>query len=217
MVVAVPAFKIAYMAVPKAACTSVKAALAHVDPDVVIPPEKDITVYTWHGIYPTRRFRPHRWEEYEGWWRFTVVRDPVKRLLSVYTNRIAQMNDLKNSRKLKDGRANLPVDPDPDYFFQNLEAYKQASSAIKHHALGAWLFTGRKPLKYDRVYRIEELGDLAADLSARTGAHVSFPRKNKSDMPLTLADLKPETIDSLRPFLTREYAHLSDYYQNPLS
>ena len=205
------------MAVPKAACTSVKAALARLDPEVTIPPEKDITVFTWHGIYPTRRFRPHRWEEYEGWWRFTVVRDPAKRLMSVYTNRIAQMNELKNSRKLRDGRFDLPTDPDPDFFFQNLEAYKQASSMIKHHALGAWLFTGRKPLKYDRVYRIEDLADLAADLTERTGQKVEFPRKNKSAMALQLSDLKPGTIDSLRPFLNREYDHLSDYYENPLT
>ena len=223
MVIAVDAHKIAYMALPKAGCSSVKAALARVDPAVTLPPEDEIDTNTWHHIYPTTRFRPHRWEPYEkpDWWRFCVVRDPFKRLMACYTNRVVQMGELKNSIKIRDGREFLPknlvTDPDPDFFFQNLEAYKLGSSTIKHHALGAWLFIGPKPLRYNRVYRVEEMGELARDLSERVGEKVEMPHENSSEKRLTLDDLKPETIDSLRPFLTQEYEHLSDYYQNPLS
>lgn len=222
MVIAVDAYKIAYMALPKAACSSVKEALARLDPAVTPPPADQITPYTWHDIYPTKRFRPHRWEPYErpGWFRFCVVRDPVQRLLSVYTNRVLQFNELKNSIKIRDGRDylpdDLPVEPDPDFFFQHLEEYKRGSSAIKHHVLGAWLFIGSAPLRYDRVYRVEELAALAADLSALSGREVRFRRRNQSDQRLSLGDLRPETIDALRPFLAQEYAHLAGYYDNPL-
>lgn len=219
MVIAVPTYKIAYMALPKAGCSSVKQALARIDPDVTVPDQDVIHFDTWHEIYPTTRFRPHRWEAYNkpGWFRFCVVRDPVKRLLSVYTNRVVQLGELKNSRKILSGEVNLPTTPDPDYFFRNLDAYRAASSTIKHHAMKTWLFIGPKPLLYDRVYKTEELGELAQDLSRHSGRNVVMPRSNSSDMKLTLDDLRPHTIDAIRPFLNFEYDFLSDFYDNPLS
>jgi hypothetical protein len=223
MVIAVKAHKLAYMALPKAGCSSVKEALARIDPDATLPPDDQIDVNTWHAIYPTTRFRPHRWEKYEtpDWFRFCVVRDPFKRLMSCYTNRVLQFNELKNSIKIRDGRDylpdDLPVEPDPDFFFQNLQHYVRASSAIKHHALGAWLFLGKDLGRYSRVYRTAELPKLAADLSDRTGLPVTIPRGNASEVRLTPDDLKGETIAALTPFLVQEYAYLRDYYDNPLS
>ena len=216
MVITVEAHKIAYMALPKAGCSSVKAALAHLDPDVTLPPEDRIDVNTWHAIYPTRRFRPHRWKQYADYWRFAVVRDPVKRLMSVYTNRVVEFKDLHNCRNILRGHVDLPKDPDPDFFFTHLRAYCDASSVIKHHCLGAELFLGPKPLKYDRVYRTEELAELPHDLARITGTTVDLPRENSSDQRLALDDLKYGTVRAIRGFLNDEYAYLSGYYDNPL-
>ncbi len=222
MAIELAAYHIAYMALPKAACSSVKAALALNDPDIRLEdyPESDFAsaVDRWHKIYPTRRFRPHRWEKYDtGWWRFAVVRDPAKRLMSCYTNRVVELKDLHNSRKLLRGDVDLPMDPDPDFFFQNLDAYRAASSAIKHHALPAWLFLGPLPLAYDRVYKVEEMDQLAQDLSDRIGHPVTLPRENPSHYTLALSDLKPKTQDALRGFLADEYAYLDGYYDNPMT
>ncbi|MDA7424400.1 sulfotransferase family 2 domain-containing protein [Thalassococcus lentus] len=213
------AHKLAYMALPKAGCSSVKEALARLDPAVTVPPDDKITKLTWHEIYPTIRFRPHRFEQFTDYWRFCVVRDPVKRLLSCYTNRVLQFRDVWNSRKIREGRDWLPDlsrDPDPDEFFCNLEAYRLASSSIKHHSVGAWLFVGKNLDLYHRVYKTEELGDLAWDLSLLTRQDVEMPRGNKSEQKLTLDDLKPATIDVIRPFLEQEYEFLNRFYKNPL-
>ncbi|WP_299559099.1 sulfotransferase family 2 domain-containing protein [uncultured Sulfitobacter sp.] len=218
MAITIKAHRIAYMALPKAACSTVKQTLAKIDPAYgrkfekagapVLNPE--------HVLYPTRRFRPHRWEALEGWWRFCVVRDPAKRLISCYTNRVVQLKDLHNSRKLIRGAVDLPMDPDPDFFFQNLVAYRRAASVIKHHALPADMFLGDDLSVYDRVYPIEELDQLMKDLGARCGTDVTLVRKNKSGGGLGIEDLKPETRDSLRPHMAREYALLGGYYENPL-
>ena len=219
MVIAVDAHRLAYMALPKAGCSSVKEVLARLDPAVTLPPEEAVDVNTWHGIYPTRRFRPHRWEAYAGYWRFCVVRDPVRRLMSVYTNRVLQFEDTMNSRRLRVGRPDLPDlprDPDPDTFFANLDGYCRASSSIKHHALGAWLFLGRDLTRYDRVYRTEEMGALAWDLGLLTRSKVAMPRRNRSETRLEIGALKGRTIDAIRPFLEREYEFLAHHYRNPL-
>jgi hypothetical protein len=216
MVIAVTSHKLAYMALPKAACTSVKEALARLDPSVLIPREDRIDAQTWHLIYPTRRFRAHRWNALSDHWRFCVVHDPARRLMSVYTNRVVHFRDLHNSRKLRFGTSALPTDPDPDTFFRNLAAYAHESSSIKHHAAGAWLFLGPELEGYDRIYRTEELADLAWDLSLLTRQKVQIPHRNRSEERLGLEDLAGETIDAIRPFLEREYDYMGRFFQNPL-
>lgn len=215
MVVAVSSFKIAYMAVPKAACSSVKAALAMVDPHVDLTLDSMAADNTLvHKAYPTMRFRPHRWEEYEDWWRFTVVRDPLKRLLSVYTDRVVARRELFNSPKLRRQSA-LPMDPDPDFFFQNLSRYVDLASVVKHHAIPVRLFIGPKPLRYHHVFTVNQLGDLAAELSERTGQRAEIPKFNSSGQKIDIADLQPETRTALATMLEPEYDHLSDYFDNP--
>lgn len=215
MVIRVDPLTLAYMAVPKAACSSVKAALASVDPavdtwDAAAFGQKEV-----HGIYPTQRFRMHRWARAQGYFRFTVVRDPVKRLLAVYTNRVQGLNELHNCRNIRQERVALPADPDADFFFQNLYSYTSASSVIKHHALPQLVFTGHDLGRYSKVYRTSDLPDLGADLSAHIGQQVDIPHFNSSQAPLTLGDLAPETHSVLRAHLADEYEHLGALFPNP--
>ncbi|MDO6585463.1 sulfotransferase family 2 domain-containing protein [Salipiger sp. 1_MG-2023] len=215
MVIAIDAHRIAYMALPKAGCSTVKAALAQIDPAVALPPEP-AEVMQWHQIYPTRRFRPHRWEAYDhGWWRFCVVRDPLRRMLSAYVNRVVELGELRNSRKLLRGRVDLPMDPDPDFFFCNIAAYMDAASAIRHHMLPAWLFLGPDLARYDQIYRTAELAQLGRDLSARTGLRVDIRHENSSCLRLGLDDLRPDTQAALRERLAPEYLYFSGMFDNP--
>ena len=216
MVIAIAAHKIAYMAVPKAACTSVKAALMTIDPDKEPPQKLDAAaILAIHRAYPTMRFRPHRWREYEGWWRFTVVRDPLKRLMSVYTDRVVGRSELHNSPKMR-AQSALPKDPEPDFFFQNLPRYIALASSIKHHTLPFRLFIGPPPFLYDRIYRVEELPELAEALSQHSGQPVTIPRLNRSSGPLSPETLAPRTLGAIRDFLADDYEKLADFYENPL-
>lgn len=217
MAIAVTAFKIAYMALPKAACSTVKRALAEIDPDVTLPPPDARARDIWHTIYPTRRFREDVWKNFDGFWRFCIVRDPARRLMSCYTNRVVDRKVLHHSANLRRGRVDLPMDPDPDFFFQNLAAYRQASSDVKHHSLGAGLFLGSPPQGYDNVYRTEELDRFARDLSERCGREVTLAKENHSSSSLSIFDLAPRTRETLFEFLAQEYQTLGAYYENPLA
>lgn len=218
MPIRVDAHKLAYSPLPKAGCSTVKRMLAMIDPDVVIPPQEEWTTYTWHEFYPTLRYKPKRWKQVSGYFRFGVVRDPAKRLMSVYTNRVMQFRDLTKSPRLRQPEnAHLMTDPDPDFFFANLDEYARNASVIKHHVLPAELFLGPDLSDYDRIYRTEELGQLAEDLSEHAGKSIDIARENKSEMKLALDDLKPETIDAIRPRLEREYDYLSGFFDNPFT
>ena len=213
MVVVIQDLKVAYAAVPKAGCSSVKAMLAQLDPQVDVPETvPDNRLY--HSLYPTRRFRRRRFPLAEGMFSFTVVRDPIRRLMSVYTNRVADKRDLYNSRKLRKRRV-LPRDPDPDTFFQNLPLYCRLSSVIRHHVLPTAIFTGRDLNRYDNVFRTDQIDDLAATLGSHCGGDVRPARANRSKSKLAFDDLKPETRDAIRPHLMGEYRHLRGYIDNP--
>ncbi|SMX44885.1 sulfotransferase family 2 domain-containing protein [Maliponia aquimaris] len=214
MVIAVDAYNLAYVALPKAGCSSVKKALAHLDPWMHVPPETD--VHTWHELYPTRRHNPRDWARLAGYYRFCVVRDPARRLMSCYTDIVVRRGALKDSPQVRASRS-LPLDPDPDTFFSRLARYRRKSSLVRHHVLGASVFLGENLREdYDRVYRTDEMAELADDLSRRTGEQVEMPHANATGGGLSLFDLEGRTIDRLRPLLDEEYAFLSDHYANPL-
>lgn len=213
MVIAVDASRLAYAPVPKSGCSSVKAMLMEIDPAQA---GQEAGQKNYHAAYPTRRFRAKRKPLLADFFRFTVVRDPIRRLMSVYTNRVVELRELHNSRKLRNRKV-LPLDPDPDTFFQNLAAYMHHSWAIKHHALPAHFFTGPDLGFYDEVYRTDQMDKVAAALSDRTGRPVQAKRANASGARLAFDDLAPATRDSLRPYLMREYNHLRRYFSNPLA
>lgn len=215
MVIAIKEPGLAYAAVPKAGCSSVKEMLAEIDPEFTQPAPSENNHATFHTAYPTRRWRGDHFQRHENAFRFTVVRDPIKRLMSVYTNRVVDMKDLHKSRKLRN-RGVLPLDPDPDTFFANLKRYARLSSVIKHHILPTWMFAGPDLSAYDKVYRTDQMNDLAQDLSAKAGKSVVPRRSNSSRSSLKFDDLKPETQQALRPVLADEYRYLSGYFDNPL-
>ena len=215
MVVAIPAHAVAYWPVPKAGCSSVKARLAQIDPDFDEKARKFDENHL-HKVYQTRQFKQFRFDEHEESYRFTVLRDPIKRLMSVYTNRVVQQRDLVN-RKLTMQKHNLPVYPDPDVFFQNLKAYCRVSTRIFHHVKRSGYYCGHQLEKFNRVYRTDEMQELARDLSKISGQAVQPKRSNASTMTLEFNDLRVKTREMLRPFLMREYRHLSNYFDNPFN
>lgn len=216
MAVIVAPHKLAYMPVPKAACSSVKAALAVIDPRV----DYGRDVFTAdplvvHKIYPTLRFRRHRWVTYHDFFRFTVIRDPLKRLLSVYTDLVAGRDMIRTSRSFKRDSPALPDDPAPDFFFDHLDEYAALVSVIKHHALGQVVFTGPKFGRFSKVYRTSEISALADDLSEMTGVTVTIPRMNRSMTKLDFTDLATPTRTAIRARLEPEYRHLAAFYERP--
>ncbi|MEO1313074.1 MAG: hypothetical protein AAFV27_04260 [Pseudomonadota bacterium] len=68
---------------------------------------------------------------------------------------------------------------------------------------------------FDKIYRIEESGALAADLSARIGRPVTFGRHQTSGPKFRPEDLSPAARTALMRYLEPDYALLSAYYSLP--
>ncbi|SLN39464.1 Sulfotransferase family protein [Aquimixticola soesokkakensis] len=215
MGVYLPDHHIHYMATPKVACTSVKAALAQIAGKLSATEAAKVDNLWLHKTYPTRRFWENRDRKRQpDEWRFCVVRDPVARLLSLWLDKVAGAKDMANSRKLN-AQSELPLTPDPDFFFENLRRYMDLSSVIKSHALPQKVFIGLDLSDYDALYRTSALGELAQDLSERAGKQIVLPRLNSTSARLEFQDLGLPARRAVLAHLEADYALLKDHYTAP--
>ncbi|MEO0464911.1 MAG: sulfotransferase family 2 domain-containing protein [Pseudomonadota bacterium] len=202
-----PEFGFAYVPVPKVACSTVKEALFR----ATRSGEFDAIV---HRDIPRVHFYYHIHQRYHlsetqlstlDMFRFTVIRDPVKRLISAYTNRVQDKRDLE--RQVTDlsvlSAKCLPLRPDIETFALNLTTYAAANASLKHH-LRSQAEILRDPDLYDRIYQIEELDLLASDFEAQTGRALNLRRANPS--VAAKPTLGPSAQRAVRQFYADDYA-----------
>ena len=212
--------KLAFFGLPKVASTTLKHILYELDHGYPF----DRAAHggqSVHAVYPSRpNMTPARMEALSDYWRFTVVRDPAKRILSVYANRIYDHWDLLQGRLARPRARLLGLDlkPDPDTFLRKMHRYRLQSGSIRHHTDPMVAFLGKDLSKLDAFYRFEDLDRLAADLSARTGKDIAFPRfqTNKAVRRKTrLDDLSDAGFEALMRFTEVDYKLLAGLYDRP--
>lgn len=210
--------RIAYFPVPKVACTSLKRAM------YAIENGKDFNTAEFGGLtlqqsFPTKDFDPAWLNDLDGYWRYAVVRDPVKRVVSAYNNKIGnwsrQIAAALDNPKRRDRLLAAGIAPRPSLseFAEKLEIYRRHFRPIRHHTDSFHVFLGPDLSRFDAIYRIEEMERLREDLSARIGQQVQFTRSNTSKR--RDRNLTPKAVDALLAYTAPDYHLLSDFYQMP--
>ena len=214
-----PQHKIAYFPVPKVACTSLKMAM------FALTNGHDFSKEA-HGdkviqkVFPTQDFADSDLSGLDGYWKIAVVRDPASRVISAYTNKLNKLTRLLSKRlaaprfKLKLQADDIPESP-PSLieFCLRLEGYRQHFKPIRHHTDTFATFLGTDLGYFDRVYRMEELDVLCADVTARTGQPFVLPHANPSksvDRTMNAA-----ATQALHQYCAPDYQYLSLYYTAP--
>lgn len=201
-----------YFPVPKIACTSIKyAILNHNQPgfasriasEVDRQSERGI-LRGVHAIYPTRPFRHRdRLRHFTGRW-FCVVRDPVKRFLSAYSNRILFVDDLKHSDPAALELAGLSRQPELDEFIRSLADYRRINTSIDHHVAPMVDFLGHVPNRFHRIFDLSQMEELA-DYIAEAGVLMNFPRRQTGGPKLTPDMLSPASLRKLEALYAEDY------------
>ncbi|MCP3901796.1 MAG: sulfotransferase family protein [Desulfobacteraceae bacterium] len=202
-----------YWPVPKNACTTLKQAIYKFNYDKNFSSTNFFSKK--YGIHDIYRSRSNLSKELDSNNRnFCIIRDPISRFVSLYTNRVLYYKELEICRN-KIISVSLKVNPDINYFANNLEKYIKYSPEIKHHALPQVDYLGCNPEQYWRIYKISEIEQLSIEIKSITNKSLTINHYKKSDPGLkesTLLQLTNESIEYLREFYMKDYEIFGRYF-----
>lgn len=210
-----PEQKLIYIPIPKNACTSIKHALHEIEFgkrfNADLPEFSDYREH--HDYYLKRRnafTSVNTLRERTDCMRFALVRDPVKRLISCYRNRVVDLGDLDSSRaNLK--RYGLPVDPDLNTFALNLDTYRKANKSIEHHARPQAEFLDGAIDYLDRVFTLVDISELL-DMLQKYKPGLELRQRKTGGTTRTLADLSPQALDAAISYYQQDYDLLAEFF-----
>ncbi len=209
--------KLQYFPVPKSGCTSVKHAMWEIENgrpfEVFRVGDEFVNIHSVHKGYGTTPWREEYRDRGPLLYNFSVVRDPVKRVLSCYTNRVLYKNDLTRLGLRSSLPSHVPLDPSAEEFFLHLPIYQQASKSVDHHSRPALYFLGSDLSFYDRIYGIHQMDELAVFLSERVGKPVTIPHKQTGGPAIKLNTISQELRDKVATQYTADYEALSEVFE----
>jgi len=209
MTVILAKHKLSYIPVPKVACTSLKTMFFEVENGFQFRDFRasDRAWYI-HHFYPSIPFGDQKLQRMAGHTVMAVVRDPVKRLLSCYSNRVMhhkELSEKKSGAVLK--AADLPCDPDLSTFVRRLPEYCAAVASIWHHAMPMVEYLGRDPQLYTHIYPIEDTATLQADVERITGIKAPLGRLQTKGPKIGPGTLSAQEFSMLKDFYAEDYTH----------
>lgn len=225
-------YKIAFFNVPKVASTSIKHAFYKLEQGRAFQTEdhgaKHIHQIYMSGFYNgTSKVEKTYEVQYpvsekifdvlDDYWKFAIVRDPAKRILSAYTNRILHhrdMHEMSHARKraLKHG---LTLTPTVNSFLSKIERYRKFSHSIKSHTDPIYNYLGTDLSRFDTIYRVNQLPTLASDIATRTGHTFDIPHLQTGGRKINVNSLCQRSYNKLMEFTASEYDFLQNYYTPP--
>lgn len=219
MVAALDQPRLAFVGAPKVMTTSLGLAFYEISEGRPYRPEEHGGRYIhqywqaqarargWHGPVPFAALA--------GYTLFTVVRDPVQRLVSAWANRVIDKAEAAAAFAAlrAEGRgaacAGLPEMPDLDTFLAELPRYRALVPSVAHHTDPLALYLGSDLARFDRVFHIDEAEALAAWLSAQTGTAVRLPHAQRSFPKAGLGDVGPRALAQAAAHCAEDYRLLA--------
>jgi hypothetical protein len=224
MPILIPCHKLAYFPIPKVACTSLKHTVFEINngfyirspDDDSLPKKKMVRKCPIHLLYKTTKYSLARHSELSDYKSFAVIRDPMQRILSGYSNRVLYHRALKK-RPIVAAlvKKNLPLDPDINQFVMNLEKYRKVSSEILSHTRPLRYFLGKDLSRFDKIFTIQQLPEVANYLSQAVGRNINIPRFQTGGDKQSLSMLDDEAFNKLRELCRPDYLIAQDYLTIP--
>lgn len=211
-------YGIVYFPIHKNASTSLKKMLYEVDTGKELT-EKSLQHLgsDLHRLYPYTS--KERWEKYYGTYvSLTVVRDPLERLLSAYSQFIVHQHCLEEPAVATQLRAvGLSLSPSPDEFVQHFAAYRSVSFTLRRHTHTQHSYIGNFFEKIGnsiRFERLQEFGDIVGRL---TGKKLAVPHEKKGRTKFYAGSLSTDSLAKVARIFRDDYAMLSAFYLPPVS
>jgi len=208
-------YKLFYAAVPKVGCTSLKGMFFKLENDRAFVP------YTVNGQSKNVHnmgYRTMLRDTYPEWrirdfHRVALVRDPIKRFLSAYSNRVLHHKEL--SQKLAGDKLtalNLQPDPELDLFVERFEDYLQTHPSILHHTRPMVDYLGADTGYFSKLYPLQDMDQFARDISERTGKELAVGHEQTGGRKFKPSDLSEAHTRKLKDYYEADYRVFGDYF-----
>jgi len=198
-------YKFTYYPIPKNASTSVKRwiydYIRSCDP-TKFDPEPLRSIHEYFS-------RPERDGGYTGpkirsTFKFAIVRDPRKRFISAYRNRVLHYKCLsKYKEQLRD--KGLSVTPNINDFILNYERYASISGEVAQHCAPQVAFIGNIYDKLDKIYGVGHMDILEKDLANLVGHGRPIEVSQTGGKEHFVDKLNPSSEKFLNEFLREDY------------
>ncbi len=152
----------------------------------------------------------------DDYFKFCVVRDPLKRFVSAYRNRVMGHGELnvtrKGVRRLLTG--GLKASPEINILVENMDTYQDAVRTIRHHTLPMVSFLGRDPSIYTQIFDIRDMGKLRDSLIQHwknSGIDIdldsvpAIPHEQILGPKIGIEILNKQSVDTLLDYYKEDY------------
>ncbi len=206
-----PSLSLGYVDVPKNASTSIKRYL------YLLAYGREYDKHNHNGDNIHRFFKRNMGDISGAKNRFLLLRDPVKRFLSVYSNRVLHYKELSQDHLLRSekGRAilhkALPTTPDLDTYITHFESYKHEPS-LWHHTKPVFYITGGSLQGFNRIFTMEEIGQFERFIQSSCNTRLQLPRLQTGGKKIALGELSEEQLRRIYSYCEKDYEFLAGYY-----
>lgn len=224
--------QLVYFDIPKVGCTTLKTLLWEIDHGTPFRRWTDLSFMDrlrrrlWldrstlanSGIHYQPGYRTWSYDRAqsldipEGYARLTVLRDPIARIFSAWTNKMTQAVFAARDEEEDLRNEGLPTMPGFGEFIERFEEYCRFSRPVRVHTYPYRWHLGPDLGAYDAVFRLEDGAALESYLSARQGAPVTMGRRNRTTTFDRDAQLTPSQTDRLVALTRDEYAWTGGLY-----
>ena len=203
---------IGYKDIPKVACTSIKEAIYELQIGKKFNKEELGTHI--HQFYAKRKKDLSLAD-----FKFIVLRDPIKRFLSGYSNRVTHHKELSydylsthkhpSTKMLLDKDSIL--DPGIGQFIEFFDDYYQTPSIHHHLKPVNEIIEGNLEL-FDKIYTLENINELEKDISDLSKKEFKLPRSQTGGKKYTVKELNSLQMDFLINFYKEDYELMQEFY-----
>lgn len=221
MAIRIEKANLAYFPVPKVACTTLKKFCYEVingRPFVdgeASGQKRNIHIHNHDHDYASVEYAELNLSDFEDMIRAAVVRDPISRILSAYSNRVLQQKELSAQKINQDLARELGVSADPDLntFVVKIDDYRKLSNSIRHHTEPHTSFLGPSLSYFSHVFPIEQIDGFRDLVNRLSGSSLVLHREQRSSQKFHFSDLESRARDSLVRYCHGDYVFLDDFYR----
>ena len=227
-------FSIGYFPIPKVANTSIKHIIYRMEFGESFSPEQHPSVIHHKSWLAKKLIKPmsgppiykHIHDYYrknlvnitEADFQFTIIRDPVKRFLSAYSNRVLhykelsfeKINALSEFKKKQINFDGFIYDPNISQFIENIETYLKVPAINMHVRPISTLISNLN--SFTEVYPIESIPLLEEKLSSITNSIINIPKHQTGGYKIAISKLNLNHLDKVIKMYQNDYLLLSNYY-----